>query len=226
MNFLLNIHTSTETAIVNLCDGPDLIATKENSNSKQHASFLHTAVHQILQELDIQPKDLKAIGVTGGPGSYTGIRVGLASAKGLCFALNIPLILLNTLEVMALSNIENLSDKNALYCPMIDARRMEVFTAVFDDQLNEVIPPSAMVLTENTFQDIIENKDIYFFGSGSQKFKNLVPHFPVSNFIESRISSKILGEFSWHKYQKNEFVNTFSAIPFYMKDFYSIEKNR
>lgn len=226
MNYILNIHTSTETAIVNLTNGPDLLSSKENFDSRDHAAFLHTAIHQILQEVDIQPNDLKALGVTGGPGSYTGIRVGLASAKGLCFALNIPLIILNTLEVMALSIIEKNPDKNGLYCPMIDARRMEVFTAVYSYELFEIIPPSAIVLTENTFEEIISKQTVYFFGSGAQKYKEINITIPTSQFINDQISSKTLGFLSWQKFKKNVFENVSNSSPFYIKDFYTVKKNK
>lgn len=221
MDYILNIHTATETAIVNLFDGPNLLVSKTNNDSRQHSSFLHTAVHQILQDVDIQPNELKAIGVTGGPGSYTGIRVGLASAKGLSFALQIPLIIMNTLEVMALAIIENIPDKNALYCPMIDARRYEVFTAIYDHELIEVIPPSAMVLTQNTFEDIIAKNTVYFFGSGVIKFKEMNQTIPGSQFISGKISSNALGGYSWQKYQKELFENVSDSAPFYVKDFYN-----
>lgn len=226
MDYILNIHTATETAIVNLCKGPDLLATKENSNSRQHASFLHTAVHQILQETDIRPNDLKAIGVTGGPGSYTGIRIGLASAKGMGFALNIPLIILNTLEVMALSIIENIRDKNALYCPMIDARRMEVFTAIYNCELFEVIPPAAIVLDEIIFKDIIAEQTVYFFGSGAHKFKEINPLLPASQFINNQISSRSLANLCWQRFQKKLFENVSDSSPYYVKDFYTVKKNK
>lgn len=226
MSYILNIHTSTETAIINLNNGPDLAVSKENFDSKDHAAFLHTAIHQILQEVDIKPNDLKAIGVTGGPGSYTGIRVGLASSKGLSFALNIPLIIMNTLEVMALTIIEKIPDQNALYCPMIDARRKEVFTAIYNNQLLEVVPPSAIVLTENTFQDIITKTSVYFFGSGAKKYKEINTTLPASQFINGPISSKSLGFLSWQKFKKNEFENVSNSSPFYIKDFYTIKKNK
>ncbi|MEO6839073.1 MAG: tRNA (adenosine(37)-N6)-threonylcarbamoyltransferase complex dimerization subunit type 1 TsaB [Ginsengibacter sp.] len=226
MDYILNIHTATETAIVNLCDGSNLLGTKTNNDSTQHSSFLHTAIHQILQEVDIQPNELKAIGVTGGPGSYTGIRVGLASAKGLSFALHIPLIIMNTLEVMALTIIANIPDKNALYCPMIDARRYEVFTAIYDHELIEVIPTSAMVLTKNTFEDIIAKNTVYFFGSGAIKFKEMNQTIPHSQFIKEEISSKTLGGYSWKKFQKELFASVSDSSPFYVKDFYNVQKNK
>lgn len=226
MNFILNIHTATENAIVNLCDGPQLLNTFENSDTKLHASFLHVAINQILLDAHIQPKELRAIGVTAGPGSYTGIRVGLASAKGLCFALNIPLITFNTLEVMALSLIENVN-KESLYCPMIDARRMEVFTSIYDQNLKEIVPPSAIVLTENSFEDLISGHSIYFTGSGIEKFKKLNPKIPKSNFFYGpAISSKTFGAFSWKQFQESNFVDAANASAIYIKEFYTTEKNR
>jgi tRNA threonylcarbamoyladenosine biosynthesis protein TsaB len=226
MNYLLNIHTTTQNAIVNICDGPKVLTTLINSEAKQHAAFLHTAIHHILQDNDIKPNEIKAIGVTVGPGSYTGIRVGLASAKGFSFALNIPLIILNTLEVMAFTIINKIADNSALYCPMVDARRMEVFTAVYDHGLSELIPPSAVVLTENSFKGLITNQTIYFSGSGSQKFKEIITHLHDFQFISDTIDSKSLGGLSWNKFQKKEFENVANSKPFYIKDFYTIKKNK
>ena len=226
MNFILNIHTATENAIVNLCDGAEVLNTFENSDPKQHASFLHVAINQILLDAHIQANELCAIGVTAGPGSYTGIRVGLASAKGLCFALNIPLVTFNTLEVMALSLIDNVS-KESLYCSMIDARRMEVFTAIYDQNLKEIIPPSAIVLTKNSFEDLISRHSIYFTGSGIEKFENLNPDVPKSNFFNGpAISTKTFGAFSWKKFQEKKFVNAANASAIYIKEFQTTEKNK
>ena len=227
MSYILNIHTTTENAVVNLCEGPTVLQTMENSDPKKHASFLHVAIEQILSDASILPNDLSAVGVTCGPGSYTGIRVGLASAKGLCFALNIPLIVLNTLEVMGLSLIEIVKDKNVLYCPMIDARRMEIFSAVYNHDLNEVIPPSAIVLSENTFHDLLAIQPVYFSGSGVPKFKELNSYLPDSYFFpDQAISSASLGTCSWQKFQKREFENVENASPLYLKEFYTIERNK
>lgn len=226
MNFILNIHTATENAIVNLCDGPHVLNTFENSDPKKHAFFLHVAISQILLDAHIKANELCAIGVTAGPGSYTGIRVGLASAKGLCFALNIPLVTFNTLEVMALSLIDNVS-KESLYCSMIDARRMEVFTAIYDQNLKEIIPPSAIVLTKNSFEDLISKHSIYFTGSGIEKFKNLNPDIPKSNFFNGpAISTKTFGAFSWKKFQEKKFVNAANASAIYIKEFHTTDKNK
>src|SRR5690606_25144630 len=138
----------------------------------------HSAIRQILLDNNIKTNELKAVGVTGGPGSYTGIRVGMATAKGLCYALKIPLLLFNTLEVMALSAIESIGDKKALYCPMIDARRQEVFTGVYDYELNEVNSPSSMILDNNSFNTLLQKFPVYFFGSGSGKLKRQAKNIP------------------------------------------------
>lgn len=225
MNYILNIHTTSEKAIVSLCEQDSVLASLVNDHSKEHAAFLHTGIHQILQQTGISPSQLKAIGVTGGPGSYTGIRVGLATAKGLCFALKIPLMIFNTLELMAFSAIENTGNKNALFCPLIDARRMEVFTAVYDADLNEVIPPSAMILDESSFADVLQEKKVYFFGSGAFKFRDLVKNkISQSSFSEQEVSSEALAAFSWDKFQKNQFENLLTSEPVYIKEFYTPPK--
>jgi tRNA threonylcarbamoyladenosine biosynthesis protein TsaB len=224
MDYIINIHTTTETAIVNISDGENVIATLSNQDSKQHASFLHTAIKKILQENDINVGALKAIGVTNGPGSYTGIRVGLATAKGLAFSLKIPLISLNTLEVMAHSAIKNIQNPNALYCPMIDARRMEVFTAVYTSELNIVKPSCALVLDENSYLDLSRDQDVYFFGSGSKKFENISIKHHNHRFILQEIGSESISVLSWEKYREKMFENVAFAHPLYLKEFYTIPK--
>lgn len=220
MNYLLNIHTTAETAMVNICDGAKVLSTLTNTEAKQHASFLHSAIHQMLQDNNIQINELKAIGVTGGPGSYTGIRVGLSTAKGLCYALKIPLLLFNTLEVMALSAIGQIDNKNALYCPMIDARRREVFTAVYNHELNEIKPPSSMILDENSFHELSLEYPAYFFGSGSGKYKDIIKEASGKSFLEIGITSEALCRFSRNKFKKREFEDIANARPLYIKEFY------
>ncbi len=227
MNYILHIHTTAEKAIVNICNEDQVLDTSINTEPKEHASFLHIAIKKILQNNDIAISDIKAIGVSGGPGSYTGIRVGLATAKGLCFSLKIPMIMFNTLELMAFSAIENFPDfdRNALFCPMIDARRMEVFTAVYDYELNEINPPAAIVLEENSFKDLVEKHTFFYFGSGAEKFKKLaVPQSGNLNYILSEISSTSLAKFGWKKFQNKDFENLISAKPLYVKEFYTPAK--
>ena len=221
MTYILNIHTATDTAIVNLGNGEEIIATISNTISRQHAAYLHTAIHRILKENHVSINQLRAVGVTNGPGSYTGIRVGLAAAKGLCYALKIPLITFNTLEIMARSAIESTRDAQALYCPMIDARRMEVYTAIYNYDLKEIMPPSAIVLTEASFGKQLQSQPVYFFGGGSDKFETLAIRIPQPYFINQDISSRELYKISRQKFQKKEWDDVASAAPLYLKDFYS-----
>ena len=227
MNYILNIHTTAEKAIVNLSNENEVIGTLTNTEQKEHASFLHIAIKKVLQENDIPMNALKAIGVTGGPGSYTGIRVGLATAKGLCFALKIPLMMFNSLELMAFSAIKNLpkTEDSSLFCPMIDARRMEVFTAVYDKNLNEINPPTALILNEKSFDQFIQNSNFYYFGSGAEKFKKLVEtHSGNPIYILSDITSESLAEFSFNKFKNNDFDNLVNSHALYVKEFYTTAK--
>ena len=227
MNYILNIHTTEEKAIVNISNEERVLSTATNEEQKDHASFLHIAINKILQDNDIEISELKAIGVTGGPGSYTGIRVGLATAKGLCFALKIPMMMFNSLKLMAFSAIENLKgvEKKPLFCPMIDARRMEVFTALYDENLNEVNAPIALILNENSFDEWPQNKSFYYFGSGAEKFKKLVETRSQNlKYILSDITSESLAKFSWNKFQKNDFENIIKAEALYVKEFYTTAK--
>jgi tRNA threonylcarbamoyladenosine biosynthesis protein TsaB len=192
-----------------------------NTDTKQHAAFLHSAVDELLKQHGISIKVLNAVGITTGPGSYTGIRVGLAAAKGFCYALNIPLIISNSLELMAFSATDFVKDTDALYCPMIDARRMEVYTAIYKFNMEKVEPPSAKILTKHTFEDYFNlSKKIIFSGSGSKKFQQLTK-MRDDAFIETLISSEIFTQFSWNKYKKSDFENAFYAQPLYIKEFHT-----
>ena len=223
MSYLLNIHTATETAIINIAKDEEVLGTFINYDTNQHAALLHTAIRELLETNNIDIKKLNAVGVSSGPGSYTGIRVGLATAKGLCYALNIPLVTFNSLELMALSAAKFVKDDKALYCPMIDARRMEVFTAVYSYTLQELIPPSARILDENSFADILNINKVYFSGNGNAKFKSISKSVN-SFFINEPISTESLNSISWKKFKINDFENIPYMQPLYIKDFFTILK--
>ena len=226
MNYILNIHTTAEKAIVNICNEDKVLDTSTNTEQKHHAAFLHSAIKKILNKNEIPISKLKAIGVTGGPGSYTGIRVGLATAKGLCYALQIPMMVYNSLELMAFSAIANFpKDKKAFFIPMIDARRLEVFTAVYDNHLKEIKSPEAILLNDKTFNDIPLGIPLFYFGNGAKKFKELSKNNnPDLHYILADITSKFLARFGWNKFQKNDFENVVNAKPLYFKDFYTTAK--
>ncbi|MEP6949199.1 MAG: tRNA (adenosine(37)-N6)-threonylcarbamoyltransferase complex dimerization subunit type 1 TsaB [Ginsengibacter sp.] len=216
MVHILNIHTATETAIINLMAGSEILGTSLSHETKQHASFLHIAIKELLQQHGIDIKKLDATGVTSGPGSYTGIRVGLATANGLCYALKIPLITYNSLEVMAISATGFTKDDNALYCPMIDARRLEVYAAVYDYNMKEITPPSAIILNDNSFAEFLNCHKIFFSGSGCHKFQQILKH-KNAVFLNHEISTGSLAKISWQKYQENDFENVPYAQPLYIK---------
>lgn len=221
--YILNIHTATETAIVNLSYGRETLHSSINTITKEHAAFLHPAIQGLLAESGITTKQLNAIGISIGPGSYTGIRVGLAAAKGLCYALQIPAITYNSLELLALSAIDVTGKKDILYCPMIDARRMEVYTAVYNFDMEIIQSPAAMTLDENSFQGNLASKEILFFGSGSEKFQNITK-LSAAAFASVNFDAKILTQLAFQKYERSDFKNILSMEPLYMKEFYTTSK--
>lgn len=223
MALILNIDTATETATVSISEDGKLIVFVTNSNQKDHASFLHPAVKKLFSKAGLPINKLNAVAVTAGPGSYTGLRVGMAAAKGLCYALNIPLIAVNTLEVMALSAIMQVKDASALYCPLIDARRMEVFTAVYDHLLAGIIKPCSMILNEESFKELLQTNKIYFSGSGSIKLKEFLSD-KNAVFIDDEISPNPMIELAYKNYTKNNFENIAYASPVYLKEFYTPPK--
>jgi len=221
MTYILNIHTATETAIINLIADEKIIDTLTNSESKQHASWLHVNIKTLLQSNDVNIRRLNAIGVSVGPGSYTGIRIGLAAAKGYCYALKIPLITYNTLELMARSAIGIINDYKGLYCPMIDARRMEVYTALYNYNMAELTAPYACILEENFLDNILNYNKLYFSGSGSKKL-NKINKNDNAVFLDEEISTEAIAMISIEKFKTKVPGNIENTQPLYIKDFYSV----
>lgn len=229
MALLLNIDTATEQAGVCLSNNETVLAVRQTLEQKNHASFIQPAIKQLLAGAGCQLQDIDAVAVSAGPGSYTGLRVGLATAKGICFALQKPLIMLNTLQVMALASVQANktaahTGQSALFCPMIDARRMEVFTALYNEKMEEIMPPQAMVLDETSFAEKLQNHTIIFSGSGSPKIK-IVQH---ANVVFGDISYKIDGMavLSSVAYKEKRFADLAYSEPFYLKEFYKpMKKN-
>jgi tRNA threonylcarbamoyladenosine biosynthesis protein TsaB len=221
MALILNIDTATENAIISIAENGITIDFTVHSDQKDHASFLQPAIKELLQKADLPINKLNAVAVTAGPGSYTGLRVGMASAKGLCYALSIPLLAVNTLEVMAQSGINQLKDRSALYCPMIDARRMEVFTAVYDYDLKEVMKPCPVIVDEGSFKELLQNKKMYFFGNGSLKLKKMQENANAT-FINSKLIPDAMSKLSFEKYQNKSFEDLFYSAPIYLKEFYTV----
>ena len=224
MALLLHIDTATEHASVCISNQKEILAIEKSADQKNHASFLHEAVKKITSIAGITLQELDAIAVTAGPGSYTGLRVGLSSAKGLCYALNKPLITVNTLEVMAYASIQKSSGlpgnkTGCLYCPMIDARRMEVFTAVYGSNLECILKPAAIILEENSFGEILRNNTVVFSGSGAEKLKNIITH-PHAFFSQTEHNAADMLAISTHHFEDKSFTNLAYSEPQYLKEFF------
>jgi len=220
VSLILNIDTAVQTASVCLSRNHELLELRENPSQKDHAAWLQLAIRDLLASSGIRLQEIDAIAISAGPGSYTGLRVGMASAKGLCYALNLPLIAINTLKIMAVSGKHQSKDS---LCPMIDARRMEVFTALFDQQLNEIITPMNMVLDEKSFSEKLTGMKICFFGNGSNKFKQICSN-RNAEFADVNYNAQHMISLSYEQFSEGVFTNLAYSEPFYGKDFYSTLK--
>ena len=210
-----------QSASVCLADGENILGTLVSSSEKESASWLHLAIRDILQQNNLLPNQLKAVAVSAGPGSYTGLRVGMAAAKGLCYALSLPLISINTLQMMAAEVKEPAAD---LLCPMIDARRMEVFTALYNRGLQEVMAPTNLILDENAFREWLQTNSIVFFGNGSEKAANLI-NDPNALFVKTTADASAMIRLAAEKFVSGQFSDLAYSEPFYGKDFHSIIPN-
>lgn len=225
MAAILVIETATEICSVALTiDGvfTDMIESKEGQN---HARLVTVFADNLLKRNHVKAEDLVAVAVSKGPGSYTGLRIGVSTAKGLCFARHIPLMAIGTLEAMTHHLIQNRThynipeNKKTLFCPMIDARRMEVYSMLYDSQGSELRPITAVVVDELFLADELKEHPIVFFGNGSEKCRNVLTS-PNALFI-ARIeaSAKYLCDIAWQLYNKNQFEDVAYFEPFYLKDF-------
>ncbi|HEX6848734.1 MAG TPA: tRNA (adenosine(37)-N6)-threonylcarbamoyltransferase complex dimerization subunit type 1 TsaB [Chitinophagaceae bacterium] len=217
MALLLNIDTAVETASICLARDEEVLSIETNKSQKDHASWIHSIIKEIFEANNLELRAVDAIAITGGPGSYTGLRIGMATAKGICYALNKPLINLNTLLVMA--NAAK-SENAGLLCPMIDARRMEVFTAIYSKELEIVMEPAAVTLNQNSFDNYLLNNSICFFGNGSDKFRSIKKHEKAvfSDLIADASSMTSLSE---KKFAERKFADLAYAEPLYLKEFYT-----
>ena len=221
MGLILNIDTADQLASICLAKEGHIIGILENADQKDHASWLHVAVRKLLAEGGNSLNQLDAVAITAGPGSYTGLRVGMAAAKGFCFALDKPLISENTLKVMALAGLEQTkNNSDILICPMIDARRMEVFTAVYDSTLQELMAPSALILEPNSFEIFFKNHELLFFGSGSEKWKTITNAHNI-RLLPSPALAPFLSVISFQKFKGAQFTDTIYAEPVYIKEFHT-----
>ena len=215
MNYILNIETATKNCSVALAQKGKIILCKEIAEEGySHAERLHVFIEEVIQEAGITFQDLKAIAVSQGPGSYTGLRIGVSAAKGLCYALNIPLIAVDTLQVLA----SQATISEGLIIPMLDARRMEVYSAIFNPNLVKQREIQAEVITEASFETISET--VYFLGDCTEKCQSVLvkPNFVFLPEIKYP-SAKEMSTLSFAKFQQSDFVDVAYFEPYYLKDF-------
>lgn len=215
MSFILNIETATKNCSVAISKNGETILCKEIAEEGySHAEKLHVFIEEAIAEAKISVQDLVAVAVSQGPGSYTGLRIGVSAAKGLCFALNLPLIAVDTLQTLA--SQAKVSDGKII--PMLDARRMEVYSEIFNAKLEAERPILAEVIDENSFQDIKET--VYFVGDCAEKCKTVLTK---ENFIFLEDikypSAAAMSKISFDKYQKSDTVDVAYFEPYYLKDF-------
>lgn len=223
MSYILNIDTATEVASVCISQNDKVLAMRENIDQKNHASFIQPAIESLVIESGIALSELAAVAVTGGPGSYTGIRVGMATAKGICYTLHKPLIIINTLEVMALAAVREESNTDLLHCPLIDARRMEVFTAIYNYNLQPILQPQPMVLDNQSFATYLQKQSILFTGSGVEKLKEILIH-PNAFFKTIDRNAGHLAALAHQSLTQRAFADLAYSEPIYLKAFFDTSK--
>ena len=218
MGVLLNLETSSTNCSVCIAKDGVILAIKEfNSANFSHAEKLHVFIEEVLLEASLKIEELDAIAVSKGPGSYTGLRIGVSAAKGLCYALNLPLVSVSTLKSMAaqLRHVE----ENAVIVPVLDARRMEVYSAVFDIQLNQVRDTKAEIIDENSFKEYLNSSTVHFLGSGAEKIKEFFNQENIVYHCDIVPSSKEMAIISHEKYKERQFEDVAYFEPYYLKDF-------
>ena len=217
LGVILCIETATTNCSVALGKEGELLALKEDySDNYSHAERLHLFIDEILKENSLTPKDLSAIAVSKGPGSYTGLRIGVSAAKGLCFSLDLPLISVPTLTSLALQVDVNAGD---YIIPLLDARRMEVYTAGFSSDLKPVFETRAQILGENSFQEYLEKGKVTFIGNGVEKFKKICSHKSADFVVGKLPSAAEMVVLASERFSKKQFEDVAYFEPYYLKDF-------
>lgn len=218
MPAILSLETSTDVCSVALHDGSNLLAHREIHEPQSHAAQLVPLIDAMLGEANLTLQMIQAVAVTAGPGSYTGLRIGSSTAKGICYSLDVPLISVGSLELLAFQ-ASGMNTSGALLCPMIDARRMEVYCLVTDPQLHVIEPASARIVDEHTFAELLERKQVLFFGNGSNKCRQVITH-PNAIFLEGIYPrASALGLMADEKFRKKQFEDLVHFQPFYLKEF-------
>jgi tRNA threonylcarbamoyladenosine biosynthesis protein TsaB len=225
MALILNIETSTEVCSVAVARNGSVIHSRQNLSGQNHAMLVTVFINELLVESNLTMEQLDAVAVSGGPGSYTGLRIGVSVAKGLCYASRLPMIAITSLEAMAhhvITNRENFQypeTTNTLFCPMIDARRMEVYTSFYDANGIQIRGIQADIIDYQSYLPYLENNTIFFFGNGAAKCRNAISH-PNAIFIDGIITmADNMVSLAERDFKTQKFVDVAYYEPFYLKDF-------
>jgi len=213
--YILSIESSTDFCSVAVSDETTVVAHKEISQPRSHASMLAPIIDEVIKEAGITIKELSAVAVSEGPGSYTGLRVGLSTAKGICFGAKIPLIAINTLAILAQ---QGKCEQCDLIVPMIDARRMEVYSCIYNNNQERISPIVPTILDENSYKSQLESGKVLFIGDGCAKFERIISH-PNARFISVHPKAEAMSQLAMNKLIKKEFEDVAYFEPFYLKDF-------
>ena len=219
MATILQIETATPVCSVALSIDGKTIVLKEESAQNIHAAKLTLFIAEVMHSAGVKYADLDAVAVSKGPGSYTGLRIGVSTAKGLCFALDKPLIAINTLQMMANGYVLQNPNYEGLICAMIDARRMEVFTAIYDGILNEVEPTNAKIVDEQSFRVELEKGKVTFIGDGAEKCRTILNHQNAHFSLHNYNSAANMSALALQAYKNQTFEDVAYFEPFYLKDF-------
>lgn len=218
MALILSLETSVDSCSVALHKNGKLLTSAFVDEPQAHAGKLGFLIEKVLTESSTLPQSLQAIAIASGPGSYTGLRIGVSTAKGLCYSLSIPLIAVNTLQLMAYQASQS-SNEQAFLCPMIDARRMEVYSLLMDSSLSILEPIKAEIIDEQSYSQLLSKHRIAFFGNGAAKCRGVITN-PNAIFLEGIVPSSIsLGQMAARKFQKAEVEDLIHFEPFYLKEF-------
>lgn len=220
---ILCLETATSVCSVALIEDNRTIALKESLNGQNHAEKITIFINEVMKQIGISYSDLDAVAISMGPGSYTGLRIGVSTAKGLCYAAEKPLIAVDTLKAMASGQKEMMGDhlyQDALLCPMIDARRMEVYVAFFDRDIDKISPTEAIIVDKNSFYDLKQQHHLYLFGDGADKLESFFKDDEYITVIKDfHCSAAFMAQPATEALRKKQFVDVAYFEPFYLKDF-------
>ena len=216
MGLILSLETATKVCSVSLGrDGVEVNTLSLTADQYSHSEKLNGLIIDLLKMSGVELNSLDAVAVSEGPGSYTGLRIGTSSAKGLCYAMDLPLIAINSLEALAIQK----KGQGVSICPMFDARRMEVYSAIFDETLTILEPTTATLIDENSYSEFLAKGQVCFIGPGAEKCQSTLTHQNAIFDLEVQVTAKGMIELAEAKFKAKDFVNLAYFEPFYLKDF-------